>query len=81
VRDLGRGGDPTVPDPATQLSLDKAKTKAEASIDKVCVTVPGNPPCYVAFTNGEQWTDTVSAVLVGGSPATYCGSPSGAFLN
>jgi hypothetical protein len=72
----------TSPDPATQEALDKAQAKAVASIDKVCVTVPGNPPCYsAALDSGQEWTNAVEAVLVGASPNTYCGSPSGAFLN
>jgi hypothetical protein len=72
----------TVPDAATQAALDKAQGKAVGSIDKVCVPVPGNPPCYAANLNsGQEWTDFVEAILAGASPNTYCGSPSGAFLD
>jgi hypothetical protein len=72
----------TSPDAATQAALDKAQGKAIASIDKVCVTVPGNPPCYAPTLNsGQEWTDLVEGIVVGASPNTFCGSPSGAFLN
>jgi hypothetical protein len=76
------GTPPTVPDAATQAALDKAQGKAVASIDKVCVTVPGNPPCYgPTLDSGQEWSNLVETVLAGASPGTYCGSPSGAFVN
>jgi hypothetical protein len=76
------GSPPTVPDAATQESLDKAQDKAIASIDKVCADVGANPSCYGAATDsGQDWTDLVKSVLAGNAPDTYCGSPSGAFLN
>lgn len=71
----------TVTDAKTQAALDKAQAKAIASIDKLCVTIPGNPPCYgPTLDSGQEWTDLVEGLLAGNSPATFCGSPSGAFL-
>jgi hypothetical protein len=81
------GTPPTVPDLKTQEALDKVQAKAIASIDKLCVLVPGNPPCYpdgdgiLDADNGQEWTDTIEAVLVSRVDNAYCGSPSGAFLD
>ena len=61
-------------DVATQDCITKAETKAAASIDKVCVAVPGNPPCYAPGMSGAAWIaigeDAVDVV----ASAVYCGS-------
>jgi len=59
-----------------------AEAKAAASIDKVCATAGANPSCYVpAFDTGQEWVNTVEAIVDGVTPTVACGSPSGAFLN
>ena len=69
-------------DAKTQKCLSKAVTKTSESIDKVCLETPGNPPCYSAgLDSGAEWTGLVRGILASASPATFCGSPSGAFLN
>ena len=70
-------------DTKTHECLSKAATKASESIDKVCVTTPGNPPCYsdVGLDSGAEWMGLVRGGLAAASPATFCGSPSRAFLN
>jgi hypothetical protein len=69
-------------DVKTSDCLAKAGTKASDAIDKVCVTTPGNPPCYSAvLDSGAEWIGLVRGVLAGASPGTFCGSPSVAFLN
>jgi hypothetical protein len=40
-----------------------------------------HPPVGDDYFDGATWTNIVSAVIEGNVPGTYCGSPSGAFLN
>jgi hypothetical protein len=85
---------PSPTDPVTQACLGDpikgVKTKAIASIDKKCalvgsIAIPdcdeANPPADDDYFDGATWTNIVSAVIEGNVPGTYCGSPSGAFLN
>jgi hypothetical protein len=73
----------TDPTGATQACLDKGRVKAAAAIDKVCVTVPGNPPCYgPGLDTGPEWvmfTENIGINPIAAQVA--CGSPSGAFLD
>jgi hypothetical protein len=80
---------PPASDPATSTCLSTAKSKAIAGVDKKCtalgaVALPdcdetnGTPDEY---PDGAFWVNTVSTVIEGNVPDTYCGSPSGAFLN
>jgi len=68
-------------DVATQDCITKAETKGAASIDKVCVVVPGNPPCYPADRSGAGWIAIGEEAVDVVAPAVYCGSPSAAFLD
>jgi hypothetical protein len=68
-------------DVATQECITKAETKAGAAIDKVCVAVPGNPPCYPPAVSGADWVAIAEEAVDVVVPALYCGSPSGAFLD
>lgn len=70
-------------DMKTSECLSKADSKASEAIDKVCVTTPGNPPCYsdVGLDSGAEWIGLVRGGLAAASPATFCGSPSRAFLH
>ena len=71
---------PSPADVATQDCITKAETKAVASIDKVCVAVPGNPACYPPAVSGADWIGIGEDAVDGIAPGVYCGSPSGAFL-
>src|SRR5262249_56131385 len=68
-------------DVATQDCITKAETKAAASIDKVCVAVPGNPPCYAPGMSGADWSGIGEGAVDVVAQAVYCGSPSAAFLD
>jgi hypothetical protein len=80
---------PPASDPVAVTCLDKAKTKAISGVDKKCsvlgaVALPdcdesnGTPDEY---PDGAFWVNTVSVVIEGNVPDTYCGSPSAAFLD
>jgi hypothetical protein len=71
---------PSPGDLATQEFVVKARSKVVDSIDKVCVTVPGNPPCYSGKT-GADWAALGDTGVDGAAPAIFCGSPSGAFVD
>ena len=68
-------------DVGTQECITKAEMKAVASIDKVCVTVPGNPSCYPPGTSGATWGTLVEEAVDAAAPGVFCGSPSGAFVD
>jgi hypothetical protein len=68
-------------DVTTQECITKAETKAVTSIDKVCVTVPGNPPCYAPDTSGADWGAIGEGAVDTVAPIVFCGSPSGAFVD
>lgn len=72
---------PSPADVATQNCITKAETKAVASIDKVCVAVPGNPPCYPQDVSGADWIAIGEGAVDDIAPGVYCGSPSSAFLD
>ena len=64
---------------ATCLS-DSAKgviTKYQASINKINAKAPGIPPCNDAITSGNL----VAGLVKNFNAATYCQSPSGAFVD
>jgi len=65
-------GSPT--DVATQECITKAETRAVASIDKVCVDVPGNPPCYTPGMSGADWVALGEIAVDAVTPSLYCGS-------
>ena len=78
---------PPASDPATATCLSTAKSKAILGVDKKCSVVGAVavPDCDNDSTDdyfdGATWVNIVSAVIEGNVPQTYCGSPSGAFLN
>ena len=79
---------PAVADPALQTCLSTAKNKAILGVDKKCsvvgpVAVPDCPEGGADddYNDGATWSLLVSAVTEGNQAGTYCGSPSGAFLN
>jgi hypothetical protein len=72
---------PSPSDLATQECIMKAETKVAEAIDKVCVTVPGNPPCYSPGMTGAGWAALGETGVDGAAPAIFCGSPSGAFVD
>jgi hypothetical protein len=77
----------------TNTCLTKASDKSTAGINKACFTPPAvAPPCYdgtihppsilPSANTGAGWTGLVSlAVDSTVTNSTYCGSPSGAFLD
>jgi hypothetical protein len=72
---------PSPADIATQECIVKSGTKIVESIDKVCVTVPGNPPCYSPGMTGADWAELGDVGVDGAAPLIFCGSPSGAFVD
>ena len=49
------------------------------AIDKVCLD---DPECYIQnFDTGAEWIAIAEAAVDGNIVQTYCGSPSGAFLD
>jgi hypothetical protein len=80
---------PPASDPATSTCLSTAKSKAIAGVDKKCSALGAIalPDCDETnatpdeYPDGAFWVNTVSVVIEGNVPDTYCGSPSGAFLN
>lgn len=74
----------------TVACIQKADTKAIASVDKLCSQkVPGisganaNPDCGGpdTYPNGTAWVSLVEGAISGNVPDNYCGSPSSAFLD
>jgi hypothetical protein len=78
---------PTPSDPATSACLDAVRGKAVAGIDAKCSVAGVVPNCDETITgpkdyaDGATWVSLVDAVIEGNQSATYCGSPSGAFIN
>jgi hypothetical protein len=81
-------------DPATAACLNTANGKALAGVNKKCRAVgesaPGAndgttavPDCNTPndYPDGAFWVNLVDLSINGNVPGTYCGSPSGAFLN
>lgn len=57
-----------------------AGSKAVAAIDKVCDL--GEPDCYgPGLDSGNDWVALAEAAVDTTIVQTYCGSPSGAFLD
>jgi hypothetical protein len=73
---------PPVADVPTQDCLNKAANKAILGADKKCVDIGANPDCPGPdqYPSGAQWVNLVDLAIGGTLQTTYCGSPSGAFL-
>jgi hypothetical protein len=70
---------PPTSDATTQTCISAAKAKAAAGIDKKCAD---DPDCYsVALQSGSGWANLIGIAIDGAQADTYCGSPSGAFLD
>jgi hypothetical protein len=77
---------PPVGDSKTEDCINKAEAKAEAAIEKTCFESPAvAPACYDGSPSrpitGSGWVALVEAVVDPTVPATFCSSPSGAFLD
>lgn len=71
---------PTAADAKTAACVQKAEGKSAAGIDKACAAPKGeSPECY-GTQNGTSFTALVEAAVDSTLPATYCASPSGAFV-
>jgi hypothetical protein len=71
---------PPASDPATQACITREEARAAAAIDRKCSA--DNPECYgSAFDTGAKWVNAAEVAVDSGQAATYCGSPSGAFLD
>lgn len=56
--------------------------KAAYAIRRVCVTIQKNPQCYLPdFEEGGDWSFLVNGLAGANDAQTYCGSPSGAFVD
>jgi hypothetical protein len=72
---------PPATEPSTVACINLAESKAAASIDKACTTAAANPECYVPnFDTGAEWVAIAEAAVDANIVQTYCGSPSGAFV-
>jgi hypothetical protein len=71
--------EPPATDGPTQTCVASAESKAATTIDKRCSLIGQSPECYGLFVDGAFWVNTVG--MVENVPETYCGSPSGAFLD
>ncbi len=70
---------PPATDPATVACINLAEQKAAAGIDKICSV--DEPECYVPnFDSGIEWVQIAEAAVDSNITQTYCGSPSGAFV-
>jgi len=70
---------PPASDAKTQTCINAATTKATSLIDAKC---GDTPDCYLpTLDSGAELTGAVGAVVQAAYGATYCGSPSGAFLD
>jgi len=78
---------PTPSDGATSTCLSTARSKTVLAVDKKCAAIGVVPNCDETITgpkdyaDGSTWVTLVDAVIEGNQSATYCGSPSGAFIN
>jgi hypothetical protein len=69
---------PPVTEPSTIFCINTAESKAAAAIDKACAD---DPECYVpSFDSGAEWVNIAEAAVDANIVQTYCGSPSGAFV-
>ncbi len=75
---------PSPTDPKTVECLDLANTKAATVIDKGCFRPRADaPPCYdgtTAPSSGANWALLARAAFDTTIPMSFCGSPSGAFV-
>ncbi len=72
---------PVAADPKTAACVQKAEQKSIDGINKACAPPKGeSPECYGSSVTGAFLTATVEAAVDGTLPATYCASPSGAFV-
>ena len=73
---------PPATDPLVQDCLALARADAIKAIGHDCHPPPGSPDaCGDPYPDGAAWADQVEAAFVPDVPVTYCGSPSGAFLD
>jgi hypothetical protein len=72
---------PPASDPTLGGCINKADGKAVAAIDKLCVGA-AKPDCSSPddYPNGASWTNLFEVMIQGNVPGTFCGSPSGAFV-
>lgn len=73
---------PPASDPATAECVNKADGKSIAKIDKKCADIGASPDnCGGPYPDGASWVNLVDIAITGNVPGTYCGSPSGAFVD
>jgi hypothetical protein len=76
---------PTPSDPTLNTCISTASGKSIAGIDKKCslVVPPAIPDCTATddYPSGTFWVNLVNTAISGNIPATYCASPSGAFID
>jgi len=80
--------DPPAADAATATCVSTADGKAVAAVDKLCSALGSSsiPDCSSPddYPSGSQWVNLVEVAISGnvsGPSGTYCGSPSGAFVD
>lgn len=69
---------PSPTDPKTAECITKAEDKAQAGIAKVCPSGT-EPGCWAVAST--SWVPLVQSAVDSAIPQTFCGSPSGAFLD
>jgi hypothetical protein len=70
---------PPATEPFLVACINNAEAKAIDGIDKFCLD---DPECYVPnFDTGAEWVSIAESAVDANIVQTYCGSPSGAFLD
>ncbi len=73
---------PPAIDPVTATCLSDTRDDYIQYIDHDCGPPPASPDgCGSPYPTGEQWVGFVDIMVAGDVPRTYCGSPSGAFVD
>ena len=73
---------PAPTDTKTQDCITKAESKSVAAIDKKCGPPKGDvPECFSSSATGSFVSGVAEAAVDAGVQATYCASPSGAFVD
>lgn len=70
-----------VTDGTTASCIAKAEAKAASTIDRGCTAPRGTRPTCHPHATAAAWVAQAEAAVDRQVPATYCGSPSGAFLD
>jgi hypothetical protein len=79
----GQCNPPSPADGTTSTCITNARNKAILGVDKKCSVAGFIPDCAGTddYPSGANWVNLVDIAIQGNVPGTYCGSPSGAFID